>query len=57
MATPGVGTAEVGDQRRGVHGTDRRDAADAQRAPEQSLERLKVGAHAVSLGERPSPPR
>jgi hypothetical protein len=52
-----VGTAEVGDQRRGVHGTDRRDAADAQRAPDQSLERVKVGAHAVHLSERAPPSR
>ena len=52
-----MGAAEVGDQRGGVHGTDRRDAAEAQRAPDQPPEGVQVRAHAVHLGERAPRPR
>jgi hypothetical protein len=47
-----VGTAEVGDQLGGLHGTNRRDAAEAERAPHQAAEGVQVRAHTVHLGER-----
>jgi hypothetical protein len=52
----GVGTGEVGDQRGGVHRTDRRHAAEAQPAPDQPLQGVQVRADAVQFGERATGP-
>jgi hypothetical protein len=52
-----VGAAEVGDQLGGVHGADRRHAAEAQRAPHQPLQGVQVRPHAVHFGERAPRPR